>query len=88
MAQEAIDTRALELAKEAKSGLLSHEEICAFRYAALDAALKLLSSVIEKHAETTDSHFKTLYNRWWGMIGGVLVVMLGIIGYLFVKSYG
>ena len=65
MSQEQLDTRALELAKEAHSGLDTHEEICSLRYEVIN------SSLVENKQD-----IKGVYNRLWAVAGILILTLL------------
>jgi len=85
---DVVDHEARRAAYEAKKDLHSHEDICALRYDGIIRAVETQSEKLDKHAVKTEQHFKTLYNRWWVIVAGLITSMTGLIAYLLVKVLG
>lgn len=66
-----LTARALEVSAEAKSEIAKHEAVCGERYERIDENLSAIQSNI-----------RALHARWWQMVVGLVVLLLGIIGYL------
>jgi len=75
-----------------KKSLEAHVDLCAVRYEQLDNRLNKVEQKLEK-IESDVSDIKSMLNRGQtaqyrvllGTAGGVITVLLGIVGYLFVR---
>lgn len=66
-----LTARALEASAEAKSEIAKHEAVCGERYQRIDATL-----------QSIQGNIRALHARWWQMVVGLVVFLLGVIGYL------
>lgn len=82
MGQEAVDTRALEVATEALTRVDSHEKHCSERY----------KTIVIQHQEVSEGQ-KAIFNKldrfqrsqfllWLTVAGGVIGILISIILYL------
>ena len=69
--QKTLDTRALEVAMEARTKIDSHEELCALRYAGIENTMKNIMKGQDG-----------LYSRFWAMAVGVISVLLTSIFFM------
>lgn len=72
--QQAIDTRAIELAMKALTTIELHEKTCEQRW----------GHVAEKLGEL-NTNVGGLYSRMWGIAASVIVILLGIVGFLLAR---
>lgn len=72
--QAAINTRALEMATQALTRIESHEQVCAERWKNVHSVLLGLKGSVDG-----------LYSRWWIVSGSLIIVLIGIVGFLLAR---
>lgn len=79
-----VDHEARAAADKAHQRIAAHEDLCAERYRVIAASLARLETSGEQRRES----IKGIYDRLSLERGALVLLLLGIVGYLFVKSYG
>lgn len=89
MVPVAIDAEARRLANEAMRTAeraahahTAHERLCTERWDQLRKAITDQSVGQREQAKATRENIRTLFNRWWIVSAGVVVLLLGIVGAL------
>lgn len=84
--QDALSTRAIEIATQALTRVDSHEKQCSERY----------GEITRQHVETTDGQ-KAIFNKldqlqrngfwmWLTVAGATITVLLTVVGYLLTRQ--
>jgi hypothetical protein len=81
---DTIDHEARAQAGLANQRMDGHEALCAERYRVIAEALDRLEAAGEQRRDS----IKGIYDRLSLERGALIVLLIGIVGYLFVKAYG
>ena len=76
-----VDQEARDMARSAEARIEKHEAVCAERYENINTTLAELKSKI---ASSTAG----LWNRIWIATGALIILLLGVIGWLINKAFG
>ena len=84
MSNEAVDHEARAQAAQANQRIDAHEDLCAERYRVIAESLARLEASGEQRRQS----IKDIYERLSVERAAIIVLLLGIVGFLFVKVYG
>lgn len=80
--QAVIDTRALEVASQAKEAHERHIIECRDRYVATERALAEIKDAITETRKERDDASRRLYGMLWKTAGSTIALLLIVVGWL------
>ena len=90
IAQDVIDLKSLdialeakEIAKEAKTGVLMHENECVLRYKITQDSHEVMMGMLKE----IKANQASMYGRWWTLATGTIFLLLSIVAFLIVDKF-